>query len=175
MLGYSSEFWADGATALWGILSESCNAVQHGVTRLVQHKVMIFDVWWFMMIYDDVLWFPTIYDDLWWFITVRHDMMWCDMIGSDLIWSDMMWHYMIWYELIWFCIWYALTGHDRIWCISLYTHIWQGKACSLVARMFVHRETLTGTSLLPVSATCFPAVVCFSPTAKLCCGVFSPD
>ena len=41
---------------------------------------MIYDILWYMMIYDDIWWYMMMYDDVWWYMMIYDDICWWYMI-----------------------------------------------------------------------------------------------
>ena len=43
---------------------------------MIYHHIYIWDIyeiWWYMMIYDDIWWYMMIYDDIWWYMMIYDD------------------------------------------------------------------------------------------------------
>ena len=67
--------------------------------------MMIYDDWWFMMIYDYLWWFMMIYDDLWWFMMIYYPIqhLWWLVIYDDLCWFMMIYYpirHLWWFMMI---------------------------------------------------------------------------
>ena len=56
--------------------------------------MMIYDDWWFMMIYDYLWWFMMIYDDLWWFMMIYDDL----LSDPTFMMIDDLWWFMLIYD-----------------------------------------------------------------------------
>ena len=65
----------------------------------------LWDLWWFMMIYDDLWLFMMIYDDLLWFM----------MIYGDLWWFMMIYDYLLWLMMIYDDVWLCVMIYDDLW------------------------------------------------------------
>ena len=86
---------------------------------------MIYDSWWFMMIFDDLWWFMMSYDELWWVMMSYDELWWFMMRYYDLWWVMMIYDEILWFMMSYDDLWLDIMIYDELWWfMMIYDELW---------------------------------------------------
>ena len=115
---------------------------------------------------------------------ISPDMGWYGVICNDMTWNDSLWYEII--TMIWNCImkWHGVICNDMDWYDMIngkkwYDMKWHGLICNDMVKvgMIESDIALFGVTLRDLCERHWYGLmwILFSPTAKVCYGVFSPE